>query len=142
MSNPIPNSKPFPKGQSGNLKGRPRKVFSTIIAEMKARGIEPATATNVADIYQYLLSITLSEVMEIAGNPKQENGYPAIMRLAAKELLGKRGLEIMREMLDRANGKANQQIGITADVKGAFAQLPESEIEERIKRAKELLDEI
>lgn len=26
MSNPIPNSKPFQKGQSGNPKGRPRKL--------------------------------------------------------------------------------------------------------------------
>lgn len=98
----------YKKGQSGNPNGRPKKVFSVIIAEMKERGIEPATPSNVADIYQYLLALPLSEIIKIAGSPKEENGLPAIMRIAAKELIGKRGLEIMKEMLDRANGKPKQ----------------------------------
>lgn len=101
------------KGQSGNPNGRPKRVFSTIIAEMKDRGIEPATPSNVSDIFQYLLALPLSDVMDIAGNPKEENDLPAIMRLAAKELLGKRGLEIMKEMLDRANGKAKSNVDVT-----------------------------
>lgn len=109
----IENLKSYTKGQSGNPRGRPKKVFSTIIAEMKDRGIEPATPSNVSDIFQYLLALPLSDVMDIAGNPKEENGLPAIMRLAAKELLGKRGLEIMKEMLDRANGKAKSNVDVT-----------------------------
>lgn len=107
------DGRPFKKGQSGNPRGRPKKVFSTIIAEMKDRGIEPATPSNVSDIFQYLLALPLSDVMDIAGNPKEENDLPAIMRLAAKELLGKRGLEIMKEMLDRANGKAKSNVDVT-----------------------------
>lgn len=101
------------KGQSGNPKGRPVKVFSAIIAEMKERGIEPATPSNVSDVFQYLLSLPLSEVIKIAGTPKEENDLPAIMRIAAKELIGKRGLEVLREMLDRANGKPKQSVDMT-----------------------------
>ncbi len=101
------------KGESGNPQGRPKKVFSVIIAEMKERGIEPATPSNVADIYQYLLALPLSEIIKIAGTPKEENDLPAIMRIAAKELIGKRGLEIMKEMLDRANGKAKTSLEVS-----------------------------
>lgn len=107
------DGRPFKKGQSGNPKGRPVKVFSAIIAEMKERGIEPATPSNVSDVFQYLLSLPLSEVIKIAGTPKEENDLPAIMRIAAKELLGKRGLEVLREMLDRANGKPKQSVDMT-----------------------------
>ncbi len=111
----IENLKPYKKGQSGNPKGRPKKVFSTILAEMKERGIEPATPSNVADVFQYLLALPLSEVMRIAGKPQEENELPSIMRLAAKEMLGKRGLEIMKEMLDRANGKAKSNVDVTTN---------------------------
>ena len=93
--------------------GRPKKVFSVIIAEMKERGIEPATPSNVADIYQYLLALPLSEIIKIAGKPSEENDLPAIMRIAAKELIGKRGLEIMKEMLDRANGKPKTSLELS-----------------------------
>jgi len=103
----------YQKGESGNPNGRPKKVFSIIIAEMKERGIEPATPSNVADIYQYLLALPLSEIIKIAGSPKEENGLPAIMRIAAKELIGKRGLEIMKEMLDRANGKPKSSVELS-----------------------------
>ncbi len=101
------------KGESGNPQGRPKKVFSVIIAEMKERGIEPATPSNVVDVYQYLLALPLSEIIKIAGTPKEENDLPAIMRIAAKELIGKRGLEIMKEMLDRANGKAKTSLELS-----------------------------
>ena len=103
----------YQKGESGNPQGRPKKVFSVIIAEMKERGIEPATPSNVADIYQYLLALPLSEIIKIAGTPKEENDLPAIMRIAAKELIGKRGLEIMKEMLDRANGKPKSSLELS-----------------------------
>ena len=103
----------YQKGESGNPQGRPKKVFSVIIAEMKERGIEPATPSNVADIYQYLLALPLSEIIKIAGSPKEENDLPAIMRIAAKELIGKRGLEIMKEMLDRANGKPKTSLELS-----------------------------
>lgn len=109
----IENLKPFQKGESGNPNGRPKKVFSVILAEMKAQGIEPATPSNVSDIFQYLLALPLSEIITIAGKPQEENDLPAIMRIAAKELIGKRGLEILREMLDRANGRSKQAMDIT-----------------------------
>jgi hypothetical protein len=99
------------KGESGNPNGRPRKVFSQLSKEWTAAGIERATRERIREVYESLLGLTLLEVRDIAGRVDDEsNHYPAIVRLAAKEMTGKRGIEILREMLDRAHGKAGQSI--------------------------------
>jgi len=110
---PEDNPKPWQPGQSGNPNGRPVKLFSALAKEFKERGIERATAKTVQEAYEYLLALPLSEIIEISGNPKIENDYPSILRIAAKEMVGKRGIEILREMLDRAHGKARQAIDHT-----------------------------
>lgn len=111
---PEDNPKPWLPGQSGNPNGRPVKLFSHLAKEFKERGIERATASTVAEAYEYLLALPLSEIIDISGNPKLDNEYPAILRIAAKEMVGKRGIEILREMLDRAHGKAKQAIDHTS----------------------------
>jgi len=109
---PEDNPKPFSKDNPSP--GRPPKVFSVIISEMKARGIERATPQAVVDVYEYLLSLPLREVIEIAGKPTdEENALPVIMRIAASELIGKRRAEILEKMLDRAHGKAMQKQQLT-----------------------------
>ena len=108
------DGKPWQPGQSGNPNGRPVKLFSALAREFKERGIERATAATVAEAYEYLLALPLSEIIAISGTPKEENDYPAILRIAAKEMVGKRGIEILREMLDRAHGKARQAIDHTS----------------------------
>jgi hypothetical protein len=104
----------FKKGQSGNPKGRPVKVFSQLSREYKERGIERATAQAVAESFEYLLALPLSELFEIAGNPRVENDLPSILRLSAKEMLGKNLLPILKEMLDRAHGRPPQKNDITS----------------------------
>jgi len=116
--NPDDNPKPWQKGQSGNPNGRPVKLFSHLAREFKERGIERATATTVAEAYEYLLALPLSEIIAIGGTPKEENEYPAILRIAAKEMTGKRGIEIVKEMLDRAHGRAKQSVDHTTKGEG------------------------
>lgn len=89
-------------------------MFSALAKEFKERGIERATAATVEEAYQYLLALPLSEVIEISGSPKEENDYPALLRIAAKEMIGKRGLDVLKEMLDRANGRPRQAIDHTS----------------------------
>ena len=86
--------------------GRKPRVFSQISLEFKKRGIERATPEAVAEAYEYLLALTMEEVSDIAFGTNETNDLPAIMALAAQEMKGKRALEILREMLDRAHGKS------------------------------------
>ena len=92
-------------------RGRKPKVFSELSREFKARGIEKATPEAVAEAYEYLLALTLQEVLEIAGNPKdKDNDYAALYRIAADEMRGRRKLEIVKEMLNRAHGMPGQKV--------------------------------
>lgn len=105
----------FKKGQSGNPKGRPVKVFSAIARDFRARGIEKATDAVVKEAFEYLLALPVSEIIEMAGNPKVENDMPSLMRLMAKDMMGKNGLAAIKEMLDRAHGKAKQSMSVLND---------------------------
>lgn len=91
-------------------RGRKPKIFSALLKEMKASGIEPASPENIRDCFMYLLALPLTEVWAIAGTSPQSNDYPTIMRIAAKELLGKNALQVLREMLDRAHGRSTQTV--------------------------------
>lgn len=94
---------PFKKGQSGNPKGRPKKLVTSILAELKEEG-ELVTRSIVEQTYQVLMSLTQEQLTRIASDKRQ----PMINRIVAKEMLGKKGFEIIEKMMDRANGKATQ----------------------------------
>jgi len=124
---PQDNPKPFQKGQSGNPKGTV-KVFSAIARDFRARGIEKATDAVVKEAFEFLLALPVSEILEMAGNPKIENDMPSLMRLMAKDMMGKNGLAAIKEMLDRAHGKAKSSTDITTNgkdiVRGPLDDLP------------------
>jgi hypothetical protein len=103
------------KGQSGNPKGRPVKIFSALAKSYKARGIEEATEDRVAEAMQWLLALPLSEIMEIMGTPKEENLYPALYRIVAKDMMGKQSLFAIREMLNRAHGLPKSKTELTGE---------------------------
>jgi hypothetical protein len=84
--NPIPNSKPFKKGQSGNPKGRPKKL--------------PELDKLLADV--------LGEVGEVSGITAAEQILRALRAKAAKGDI--RAAEVL---LDRGYGKAKQHTDIT-----------------------------
>ena len=108
------------KGTDGNTfsstnqpanRGRKPKVFTQLSKDWQARGIERATSHAIAEAFEYLLALPLTEVKEIAGRADDDaNDMPMAVRLAAKELLGRRSLEILKEMLDRAHGKPRQAV--------------------------------
>lgn len=121
------------KGDVLNPKGRTPRLFSQLSAEFKRRGIERATPERVQEVYENLLALTLDEIKKIAGEfeesepveiegedgetrvitPEQkpdDNDYPVIVRIAAKELTGRRKREVLNDMLDRAHGKAKQSV--------------------------------
>lgn len=101
-------------------RGRKPRIFSQLSKEWQERGIERATPDAVKEVYEYLLALTLQEVIEIAGKPTDANDHPAIMRVAAAELIGKRKREILNDMLDRAHGRAKQAVEYTGKDGGAL----------------------
>lgn len=106
----------FAKGQSGNPKGRPVKVFSAIARDFRERGIEKATDAVVKEAFEFLLALPVSEIIEMAGNPKIENDMPSLMRLMAKDMMGKKGLAAIKEMLDRAHGRPKQSVDHSGNI--------------------------
>jgi predicted GNAT family acetyltransferase len=93
-----------------NKKGTPRKLVSTVIADMKEKGIEPATAGEIKQLYLCLLNNTKEEIKTIADDETQ----PQINRIVAKAMMSDKGFEVIAELLNRAIGKSQQQIDHTS----------------------------
>ena len=99
------------KGDPGGP-GRPPLLLSTIVAELRAKGYERATAGTVADAFETLLNVTHEDLVKMGQDPKS----PMSLRIVAKGMLNAKGWEVLQAMLDRAHGKAKQAIDM--DVKG------------------------
>lgn len=109
--------------------GRKPKVFTQIAREFKEAGLERATPDIVQEAYEYLLALPMTEVQAIAWNSenKEENDLPAMYRLVAREMIGRRSQEMIQEMLNRAHGKPKQSTDVTTNgesVNSGFLSLP------------------
>jgi len=101
------------KGETKNPNGRPRKGFKAFLHECREKGYEQVTLGEVVEAYTYLMGLPVSEVMAIAGDPLNEkekgdatNEHPVVLRLVAAEMMGKRGQEMLKQVLDRAFGQS------------------------------------
>ena len=117
---PIPEEVRNTKGvdknpQNINRAGRPKKLVSHLNAELKKEGYEPVSSSQIVDAYTTLLNLPLSKIKEIAAISNDD--YPTIYKLVAKELMGKRGAEMLEKLLDRAYGKSVQRNDVTSDGK-------------------------
>jgi len=98
--------------------GRPKNLVSSILETLKKDG-ELVTRSLVEQTYQILLSLTQGQLTKIATDTKQ----PMINRIVAKEMLGKKGFEIIEKMMDRANGKPTQVQDITQEKKNEIVKV-------------------
>jgi hypothetical protein len=105
----IENLNPFKKGQSGNPKGRPRKLISETINELKAEGVVETSTTEIKAVYLMLINLTIPELEQRIKDSKQS----ALVRIVGKAILSNKGYEIIEKMLDRAIGKAENKIDHT-----------------------------
>jgi hypothetical protein len=99
----------FKQGESGNPKGRPKKLVSTVIADLKAEGYEEVTADHIKQAYQLLIGLDRIKVAEI-GNDKE---HSMLMVVVSRAILANKGFEIIEKMLDRAHGKATNKTEVT-----------------------------
>ena len=109
--------------------GRPKKLVSKILETLKEDG-ELVTRQLVQQTYQVLLSLTQEQLIKIAGDKTQ----PMINRIVSKEMLSKKGFEIIEKMLDRANGRPTQMHQQSIDMKVSKESLTDEEIEERLRQ--------
>jgi hypothetical protein len=107
MPNPE-NITPFrwKPGQSGNLKGRKPKVLGTILKELKEAGYEPVTKEQIAEAFTVVMAMEEEEIKKMIKDDQQ----PMLMRIVGRRMMSKDGHEMLEKMLDRAHGKAKQQL--------------------------------
>lgn len=131
----------FKPGQTGNPKGRPVKIFSEIAADWRSMGIERATPERVIEAFEYLMALPQSELTKLSVKTKQDENadeleYPALIQIAASEMLGKRKREILSDMLDRAHGKATNRQEVSGKNGGAIKvglDISALSLEEKVK---------
>ena len=92
-----------------NRKGRPRRLVSSIIQDLKEKGIVQVKATDIVEAFEMLFNLESKEIAEIANNDKN----PYFIRRVAKEMLSGKGFDIIERMIDRAHGKPKQATEIT-----------------------------
>ena len=129
--NKLDNLKPYKKGESGNPNGRPKKLVTQILDSLKEEG-ELVTKQMVQQTYQVLMSLTQEQLTNIAKDVNQ----PMINRIVSKEMLSKKGFDIIERMLDRANGKATQEQTVKINREAMSDEQLDKELEEYEKRNK------
>ena len=97
------------KGDVLNPKGPTPKLLSTITAELRSKGYERATANQVADAFETLMNVPQNELADMVKDEKA----PMSLRIVGKAMLTAKGWEVLQAMLDRAHGKAKQQMDLT-----------------------------
>jgi hypothetical protein len=111
--NPIPGSKPFPKGKSGNPKGRPRKGVSAVLSALEAAGHEEVNAEQVRATMGRMLNLSRAELIALG----KKKDTPIMDELIARALVGTGGWDALQAMLDRAHGKAKQSVDHSGEIK-------------------------
>ena len=106
----------FKKGQSGNPSGPKPKLVSHITSELNKEGYKPVSKSEMMDAYLTLIQLPYAEIKKIA-SPSDKTDHPFLYKLVAKELIGKRGSDMLERLLDRSFGKASQKTDITSNGK-------------------------
>jgi len=98
---------PFEKGETGNPNGRPKKLVSSLIAQLKEEGYEGVTNGQISDIISLLLNLEKDRVKQLAEDAKQ----PIYVQRISRRLVTATDKEIgdfIDRQLDRAHGKPKQ----------------------------------
>jgi len=95
------------KGETGNPNGRPKKLVSSLIAQLKEEGYEGVTNGQISDVISLLLNLEKDRVKQLAEDAKQ----PIYVQRISRRLVTATDKEIgdfIDKQLDRAHGKPKQ----------------------------------
>jgi hypothetical protein len=107
--------KKFPKGQSGNPNGRPKKLYSDHINDLKAKGYSPPTKTEYFDMVGLLLAMEEEDLKEFAQDKKR----PYWIRLIVIDMNSKQTRQkMMSDYRDWLFGRAHTSQNVDITTKG------------------------
>ena len=126
----------FKKGNTRG-KGRPKKLVSYTLDLLKKEGCEQVSAEQVKQIYTLLISLSQERLMVLAN----DKDTPMLYRIVAKEILSKKGFEVIEKMLDRAHGKATAITQVELSGHVDIKKLTDDELDRQIESLRKLLGE-
>jgi hypothetical protein len=129
--NSLKNLKSWQKGQSGNPKGRKKLLVDDLNKELREEGYLPVSETQIKECFKTMINLPFSLVMEIVD--KDNDKVPILYKLVGKHLLGKEGIAMLERLLDRAYGRAKQELEIEGDVTHRFNPDTKYKIPEHIE---------
>ena len=94
-------------GETGNPNGRPKKLVSSLIAQLKEEGYEGVTNGQISDVISLLLNLEKDRVKQLAEDANQ----PIYVQRISRRLVTATDKEIgdfIDKQLDRAHGKPKQ----------------------------------
>ena len=107
------NLKKWKKGQSGNPNGRPRKSFASINAELKAKGIDKLSKSDLLDAYALIFNSTEDDLVNIA----KDKYSPYALKIIIMELNDERTrAKAMQDYRDYTFGRATENIEVNKNV--------------------------
>lgn len=95
------------KGETPNPHGRPKKLVTTVLEDLKKQGYSRVGPDQVREAMETLINLPKDELLEIANG---DSGHPMLVVIAARGLCSKKGWEVLSGLLDRAHGKAKQAL--------------------------------
>jgi hypothetical protein len=105
------DGKPFTKNDPRiNREGRPRKLLSTINNELKEKGFERVSPSQVIEAYELFLNLNEQEATQII----ESKEHPMFLRIVLKHLMSPKGHEMIEKILDRAHGTSKQHLDHTS----------------------------
>jgi len=114
----ILNLKPYKKGQSGNPKGRPRKM----VCSMKLEGYK---LTEINDTIQAMVSMNIDELKKVWDNPNSTILEKTIAG-ALRKSLSQGDLNSVETLLNRVYGKPKEKMEVLSQsvIKVTFGDEP------------------
>lgn len=107
------NLKHFQKGVVTNPKGAPRKTITSVLAEFREKGVKIPTSREVSEIFITIANMQEEELKVMLADKEQ----PMMNRIIAKNILDKKGLDVIERLIERAYGRTEQRIDITTNGK-------------------------
>lgn len=132
----------FEPGESGNPYGRPTKMVSQVLKDLKEAGAEAVSPAQVSDVITVLLNLPVEMVKKIAEDKK----LPILIQRTARRFAGSSDKDwdwVLSNNLDRAHGKSKQSVEHTGKngeaIKMDFSRLSTDELREMAKMRKKAI---